>query len=38
MGILVSIASTQDLSNGGQPSDTVSWVRLILGLLCWPAP
>ncbi len=33
MTVLIGIASTQDLSTGGQPSDTVSWVKLALGLL-----
>jgi len=33
MTILVGVASTQDLSTGGQPSDTSSWIKLILGLL-----
>jgi threonine/homoserine/homoserine lactone efflux protein len=33
MAALIGIASTQDLSTGGQPSDTSSWIKLILGLL-----
>jgi threonine/homoserine/homoserine lactone efflux protein len=33
MTILITVASTQDLSAGGQPSDTSSWIKLILGLL-----
>jgi threonine/homoserine/homoserine lactone efflux protein len=33
LSILIAIASTQDLSTGGEPSDTVSWVKLILGVL-----
>jgi threonine/homoserine/homoserine lactone efflux protein len=33
MAILISVASTQDLGTGGQPSDTSSWIKLILGLL-----
>jgi threonine/homoserine/homoserine lactone efflux protein len=33
MTILLGVASTQDLSTGGQPSDTSSWIKLILGLL-----
>ena len=33
MAILIAIASTQDLSTGGQPSDTSSWIKLVLGLL-----
>ena len=31
--VLIAIASTQDLSAGGEPSDTVSWIKLILGVL-----
>jgi threonine/homoserine/homoserine lactone efflux protein len=33
LAVLIGIASTQDLSTGGQPSDTSSWIKLILGLL-----
>jgi threonine/homoserine/homoserine lactone efflux protein len=33
MSVLIGIASTQDLSTGGQPSDTVSWIKLVLGVL-----
>jgi threonine/homoserine/homoserine lactone efflux protein len=33
MTILIGVASTQDLSTGGQPSDTSSWIKLVLGLL-----
>jgi threonine/homoserine/homoserine lactone efflux protein len=33
MTVLIGVASTQDLSSGGQPSDTSSWIKLILGLL-----
>lgn len=33
MTILLVVASTQDLSTGGEPSDTSSWIKLILGLL-----
>ena len=33
MAILITVASTQDLATGGQPSDTSSWIKLILGLL-----
>jgi threonine/homoserine/homoserine lactone efflux protein len=33
MSVLIGIASTQDLSTGGQPSDTSSWIKLVLGLL-----
>jgi threonine/homoserine/homoserine lactone efflux protein len=33
MSILISVASTQDLAPGGEPSDTSSWIKLILGLL-----
>jgi hypothetical protein len=33
MAILITVASTQDLATGGQPSETSSWIMLILGLL-----
>ena len=33
MSVLIAIASTQDLSTGGQPSDSASWIKLVLGLL-----
>ena len=33
MTILIGVASTQDLSSGGEPSDTSSWIKLIIGLL-----
>jgi len=33
MVILIGVASTQDLSSGGEPSDTSSWIKLVLGLL-----
>ena len=33
MTVLISVASTQSLSTGGAPSDTSSWIKLILGLL-----
>jgi threonine/homoserine/homoserine lactone efflux protein len=33
LGILIAVASTQDLAAGGQPSDTSSWIKLVLGLL-----
>ena len=33
MTILIAVASTQDLSSGGEPSDTSSWIKLIIGLL-----
>jgi threonine/homoserine/homoserine lactone efflux protein len=33
MSILIGVASSQDLSTGGQPSDTSSWIKLIIGLL-----
>ena len=33
MTVLISVASTQSLSTGGEPSDTSSWIKLILGLL-----
>ncbi len=33
MSILIAVASTQDLSTGGTPSDTSSLVKLILGVL-----
>ena len=38
MGVLIAIASTQDLSAGGEPSDTVSWIKLILGVLLILSP
>jgi Sap, sulfolipid-1-addressing protein len=31
--VLISVASTQSLSTGGAPSDTSSWIKVILGLL-----
>jgi len=31
--ILILIAQSQDLSSAGQPSDTSSWIKLILGVL-----
>jgi threonine/homoserine/homoserine lactone efflux protein len=33
MSVLVVVASSQSLSTGGEPSDTSSWIKLILGLL-----
>lgn len=33
MSILISVASTQDLAPAGEPSDTSSWIKLVLGLL-----
>jgi Sap, sulfolipid-1-addressing protein len=33
MTVLISVASTQSLSTGGAPSDTTSWIKVILGLL-----
>jgi hypothetical protein len=33
MTVLVSVASTQSLSTGDAPSDTSSWIKLVLGLL-----
>jgi hypothetical protein len=30
LGVLIAIASTRDLSTDGTPSDTVSWVKLVL--------
>lgn len=33
MGILIAIGSTQDLSTDAAPSDTVSWIKVILGIL-----
>jgi threonine/homoserine/homoserine lactone efflux protein len=31
--LLLAVASTQDLSSSGQPSDTSSWIKLVVGLL-----
>jgi threonine/homoserine/homoserine lactone efflux protein len=33
MGILIAVASSVDLSTGGEPSETASWIKLILGVL-----
>lgn len=33
MAILITVASTQDLATGGEPSERSSWIKLILGLL-----
>jgi threonine/homoserine/homoserine lactone efflux protein len=33
LAVLIAIGSTQDLSSGREPSDSVSWVKLILGAL-----
>jgi threonine/homoserine/homoserine lactone efflux protein len=33
MWILIGVVSTQDLGSGGDPSDTSSWIKLVLGLL-----
>jgi hypothetical protein len=33
LGVLIAIASTRDLSTDGTPSDTVSWVKVVLGAL-----
>jgi len=31
--VLIALASTQELSTGGEPSSTVSWIKLILGVV-----
>ena len=31
--VLIALASTQELSTGGEPSSTVSWLKLILGVV-----
>ncbi|HEY7478745.1 MAG TPA: GAP family protein [Actinomycetota bacterium] len=33
MGILIAIASTQELSSGEQPSSTASWIKTALGVV-----
>lgn len=33
LAILISVASTQDLSTAGEPSAAASWVKLLLGVL-----
>lgn len=33
MAVLIAIAATQELSSGGQPSDTTAWVMLSLGVV-----
>jgi len=33
LGVLIAVASTQELGAGGEPSDSVSWAKTILGAL-----
>jgi len=33
MSILIAVASSQDLATGGEPSETSSWIKLVLGVL-----